>query len=95
MWLPFADPTIPNHAGRTAASYLRWGNGGQARVDALPKMMEMGLDIESRDYLGRTLLLQFLAKGDSYGLYHFVKKLLSLRANAKTTDFEGKSGKQK
>jgi ankyrin repeat protein len=92
-WLSFADPTIRNNAGRTAASNFMWGNGGQGRVDALPKMINMGLDLESRDYLGRTLLLQFCSRDHNGGIEHFVRKLLSLGADAKARDYKGKSGK--
>jgi ankyrin repeat protein len=93
MWLSFADPTIRNNAGRTAASNFMWGNGGQGRVDALPKVINMGLDLESSDYLGFTLLLQFCSRDQIGGIECFVRKLLSLGADAKTRDYQGKSGK--
>jgi hypothetical protein len=92
IWLSFADPTIRNNAGRTAASNFVWGNGGQGRVDALPKMVQRGLSLESRDYLGRTLLLQYLGCDYIPGCEHFGKMLLSLGADAKATDYQSKSG---
>jgi ankyrin repeat protein len=93
IWLSFADPTILNKAGRPAASNFPWGNGGQ--VNALPKMVKLGLCLESRDYLGRTLLLQFLDHDYLQGYEHFVKTLLSLGADVKATDYQGKSSKLK
>jgi Ankyrin repeats (many copies) len=95
IFLSFSDPTIRNNAGRTAASNFMWGNGGQGRVDALPKMVKMGLALESRDYLGRTLLLQYLSSFNLRGIEHFIRMLLTLGADVKTRDYEGKSGKQK
>jgi ankyrin repeat protein len=95
IWLSFADPTILNNARRPAASNFAWGNGGQGRVDALPKMVKLGLSLESRDYLGRTLLLQFLGGDYIQGSEHFIKMLLSLGADVKSTDYQGKSGKLK
>jgi ankyrin repeat protein len=97
IWLSLADPTLRNNLGRTAASNLKWGNnGGETRVEALRKMVEMGVPLESRDYLGRTLLLQFLGSSESiYGVEHFIKMLLSLGADVKAVDYEGKSGKWK
>ncbi|KAE9363978.1 ankyrin [Stipitochalara longipes BDJ] len=92
LWLSFADPTIRNNMGRTAASNIMWGNGGEGRVEALSKMVKMGLPLESRDYLGRTLLLQFLGSSASiYGVEHFIRMLLSLGADAKARDYKGKS----
>ena len=95
IWLSFADPTIRNNAGRTAASNFTWGHGAQGRVDALSKMVKMGLPLESRDYLGRTLFLQYLSHDNIYCRDSFVRMLLSLGADAKTKDYEGKSGKWK
>jgi hypothetical protein len=95
IWLSLADPTIRNNAGRTAASNFMWGHGGQGRTEALPKMVKMGLSVESRDCLGRTLLLQYLSVDNIYGMEHFVKMLLSLDADIKAKDYLGKSGKQK
>jgi ankyrin repeat protein len=95
IWLAFADPTILNNAGRPAASNFAWGNGGQGRVNTLPKMFKLGLSLESRDYLGRTLLLQFLGSDYIQGCEQFIKMLLSLGADVKATDYQGKSGKLK
>jgi ankyrin repeat protein len=91
-WLLYSDPTLRNKSGVVAAAYLCWGNGGQARVEAIKKMVEKGLDIESRDYRGRTLLLSFLDNKSVHGNQHFVRELISLGANANARDYEGKSG---
>jgi ankyrin repeat protein len=94
IWLSLADPTICNNLDRTAASNLMWGSGGEGRVEALRKMVGMGLPLESRDYLGRTLLLQYLGNSENiYGVEHFIRMLLTLGADVKATDYKGKSGK--
>lgn len=53
-------------------------------------MVEKGLCLKTRDYLGRTPLLNFLSDGGSRA-DHFVKELLKLGANVKARDYEGKS----
>jgi hypothetical protein len=58
-------------------------------------MVKLGLCLESRDYLGRTLLLQFLDHDYLHGYEHFVKTLLSLGADVIATDYQGKSSKLK
>ena len=74
IWLSLANPTIRDYAGRTAASYLAGGPYvGQGRADVIPKIVKLGLSLESQDCLGRTLLLQFLARDYLNGCELFVK----------------------
>jgi len=94
IWLSLADPTIRNNLGRTPAANMMWGNGGEGRVETLEKIVKMGLPLESRDYLGRTLLLQFLGSSKNmHGVEHFIRKLISLGADVKARDYKGKSSK--
>jgi len=96
IWLSLVDPTICNNLGRPAAINMMWGSEGEGRVEALRKMVGMGLPLKSRDYLGRTLLLQYLGNPENiYGVEHFIRMLLSLGADVKATDYDGKSGKWK
>lgn len=92
IWLSFSDPSIQNNAGRLPMTYFVWGNGGQGRVDAIGKMVEMGMDLETRDNLGRTPLLHFFCNGRHHGNEHFIKEMLNLGADSTAKDFKGKSG---
>lgn len=91
-WLSFADPTIPNNAGRLALTNFQWGNGGEGRVSGIKKMVKKGVDLETRDYLGRTLMLTFLDNDSRHGNEIFVRELLRLGADATAVDYQGKSG---
>lgn len=91
LWLKSADPTVKNNAGQMAVISLNWGNGGEGRVKGISKMVDCGMDLESRDHLGRTVLLQFLAKNETHDVDHFVKELLHLGADATAVDYEGRS----
>jgi ankyrin repeat protein len=91
-WLARCDPKIRNNAGRFAFTNFHWLNGGQGRVDAIALMVEKGLSLESRDYLGRTPLLHFLSSSGR-GSVHFVEELLRLGADARAVDYQGKSSK--
>ena len=92
LWLSWAKPNIQNNAGRLPLTSFAWGNGGQGRVDAIGKMVELGVDLETRDHLGRTPLLHLFCTGN-HEIEIFLKKLLELGANAKAKDDKGKSGK--
>ena len=85
----FADPTIKNNKGNTCLYNLRWGNGGGGRVEAIPLLVEKGLDLESRNRLGRTALLSACQMGEP----HFIHGLLRYGANARSRDFQNKSCK--
>ncbi|KAJ5619208.1 hypothetical protein N7510_003192 [Penicillium lagena] len=86
-WLKFADPTIKNKKGALCMYNLRYGNGGDGRVNSIPLFMEKGLDLESRDRLGRTALLAACNNGES----QFITALIKNGANAKARDFRNKS----
>jgi ankyrin repeat protein len=91
LWLKSADPTVKNNAGQMAVISFNWGNGGEGRVKGISRMVDCGMDLESRDHLGRTVLLQFLAKNETHDVDHFVKELLHLGADATAVDYEGRS----
>ncbi|KAJ5833535.1 hypothetical protein N7474_001846 [Penicillium riverlandense] len=86
-WLKFADPTIKNKKGALCLYNLRYGNGGDGRVNSIPLFMDKGLDLESRDRLGRTALLAACNNGES----EFITGLIKNGANAKARDFQNKS----
>ncbi|RFU23819.1 hypothetical protein B7463_g12519, partial [Scytalidium lignicola] len=86
-WLLVADPTIKNNKGETCLYNLRYGNNGEGRVEAIPLLMEKGLDLESRNRLGRTALLAACANAEQ----HFIIGLIRHGANAKSRDFQNKS----
>ncbi|KAH9210814.1 putative ankyrin repeat domain protein [Leptodontidium sp. 2 PMI_412] len=86
-WLLAADPTIKNRKGETCVYNLRYGNGGNGRVEAIPLLVEKGLDLESRNRLGRTALLAACASAER----HFILGLIRYGANAKSRDFQNKS----
>ncbi|KAF8855173.1 ankyrin [Acephala macrosclerotiorum] len=88
-WLKFADPTIKNNRGETCVYNLRWGNGGEGRVNAIPLMVEKGLDLESRDRLGRTALLAACCNAQP----KFISGLIRFGADARVKDFQHKSCK--
>lgn len=92
LWLSWANPNIQNNAGRLPLTSFAWGNGGQGRVGAIGKMVEFGVDLETRDHLGRTPLLHLFCNGN-HDNEVFLTQLLELGANAKAKDDEGKSGK--
>jgi ankyrin repeat protein len=88
-WLTFGDPTIKNHKGETCIYNLRWGNGGEGRVRAIPLLVEKGLDLESKDRKGRTALLAACQNAEP----HFIHGLIRYGADAKSRDFQNKSCK--
>ncbi|KAF4635278.1 hypothetical protein G7Y89_g2831 [Cudoniella acicularis] len=90
-WLSFSNPAIQNKVGRLALNNFRWGNGAEGRLKSIALMIEKGLFLESRDYLGRTPLLAFLSDDNCKGCEHFVEELLRLGANAKARDYHGKT----
>ena len=89
LWLQSADPKILNNAGQMAVVSFDWGNGGEGRVKAISKMVDFGIDLESRDHRGRTILLQFICKENTDKIDCFVKELLRLGADASATDYDG------
>ncbi|KAH8669767.1 ankyrin repeat-containing domain protein [Tricladium varicosporioides] len=86
-WISFGNPAILNKAGKPAMTNFRWGNGGKGRVRSIALMVEKGLDLESRDYLGRTPLLNCLNDNNMY----FVEELLRLGADGSIQDHKGKT----
>ncbi|KAK5057680.1 hypothetical protein LTR84_011681 [Exophiala bonariae] len=86
-WLSFADPRIKNKKGETCLNNLRWGNGGQGRVDSIKLLVEKGLDLESRDIRGRTALLAACENAQP----QFIYGLLDNGADLQTTDSQNKS----
>ena len=88
-WLTFADPTIKNNKRETCLYNLRFGNGGEGRVEAIPLFVEKGLDLESRNRLGRTALLAACLNAES----QFIIGLIQYGANARSTDFQNKTCK--
>jgi ankyrin repeat protein len=88
-WLTFADPTIKNKKGETCIYNLRYGNLGDDRVTAIPLFVEKGVDLESRNRLGRTALLAACENAQP----HFITGLLRYGANATVKDFQNKSCK--
>lgn len=86
-WLSFADPTIKNKKGETCLYNLRFGNGGDGRVQAIPLLVETGLELESRNRLGRTALLAACANAEP----HFISGLVRYGADVKSKDFQNKS----
>jgi hypothetical protein len=92
LWLSPSDPTIRNNTGRLALNNFRWGNDAKGRLKSIALMIEKGLSLESRDYLGRTPLLAFLSGDNCDGCEHFIEELLRLGANAKARDYQGKTG---
>lgn len=49
IWLSLANPNIQNSAGRLALTNFAWGNDGTGRVGAISKMVELGVDLETRE----------------------------------------------
>ena len=88
-WLTFADPKIKNNKGETCLYNLCFGNRGDGRVQAITLLVEKGLDLESRNRLGRTALLALCQKAEP----HFIIGLLRHGADAKAKDFRNKSCK--
>jgi ankyrin repeat protein len=88
-WLRFADPTIKNNKGETCLYNLRFGNWGYGRVKAIPLFVEKGVDLESRNRLGRTALLAACQNAQP----HFITGLVQNGANARSKDFQNKSCK--
>jgi len=88
-WLKFADPTIKNNKGETCLYNLRFGNGGHGRVKAIPFFVEKGVDLESRNRLGRTALLAACQNAQP----HFITGLVQNGANTRSKDFQNKSCK--
>lgn len=88
-WLSFADPRIKNQKGETCLYNLRWGNGGQGRVESIKLLVEKGVDLESRDVRGRTALLAACENAQA----HFIYGLLDHGADLKSTDCQNKSCK--
>jgi ankyrin repeat protein len=90
-WLTFADPTIQNNKGDTCLYNLRFGNRGNGIgnriVESIPLFTDRGLDLESRNRLGRTALLNACHSAEP----HFIHGLLRYGANAKSKDFRNKS----
>ncbi|XHG06285.1 hypothetical protein AWENTII_009490 [Aspergillus wentii] len=86
-WLAYADPTIKNYDGNTCVYNLRWGNGGQGRVEGIKLMVDKGLDLESKNIRGRTALLAACENVQ----HHFAHELLRLGADATVRDFQNKS----
>jgi ankyrin repeat protein len=88
-WLSFADPSIKNNKGETCLYNLRWGNGGQGRVESIKLLVEKGVDLESRDVRGRTALLAACENAQT----QFIYGLLDNGADLKATDCQNKSCK--
>jgi len=88
-WLTFADPTIKNKKGETCLYSLRYGNEGDGRVKSIPLFMEKGLDLESKNRLGRTALHSACVNAE----LQFIYGLIQYGANAKAKDFQNKSCK--
>jgi ankyrin repeat protein len=88
-WLAFADPKVKNNVGETCLYNLRWGNGGKGRVEAIQLLMEKGVDLESKNVIGRTALLAACQNGEP----HFIRGLLQFGADAIATDSQHKSCK--
>ena len=86
-WLTVADPTIKNRKGETCLYNLRWGNGGDGRVEAIALFKAKGLDIESRNRSGKTALLSFCEKAEP----RFIIGMMRYGANAKSKDYQNKS----
>ncbi|KAH8428032.1 ankyrin repeat domain-containing protein [Aspergillus melleus] len=86
-WLTFADPTIKNNAGNTCIYNLRYGNGGQGRLDSILLFIEKGLDLESRNDQGRTVLHAAV----QHGQFELVQTLLRFGAKVDATDYQKKS----
>lgn len=83
-WLQFADPTIRNNAGQTCLYNLRVDNDAYERVQIF---LDQGLDLESRDRRGRTVLLAACEKGEQ----QFITALMQHGASATATDLENKT----
>ncbi len=58
-------------------------------VEAIQLLMEKGVDLESRNVLGRTALLAACQNAEP----HFIFGLLQYGADARATDFQNKSCK--
>lgn len=83
-WLQFADPTIRNNAGQTCLYNLRIYNDGYERVQLF---VDQGLDLESRDRRGRTVLMAACEKGKQ----QLITALMQHGASATATDLENKT----
>ncbi len=83
-WVQLADPTVRNNAGQTCLYNLRVDNDGYERVQVF---LDQGLDLESRDRRGRTVLLAACEKGQQ----ELMTALLQHGASPTATDFENKT----
>lgn len=88
-WLTFADPKIKNNKGDTCLYNLRLKDDDKGRVEVIQDLMEKGLNLESKNILGRTALLAACREGET----HFIHGLLQFGADATATDFQNKSCK--
>lgn len=81
--IKFADPTIKNNEGNTSLYNIPNG-GDKSRVRAvIASFMEKGVDLESRNRLGRTALLAACQNASSMVLI-----LLQCGASVKSKDFQ-------
>ncbi|OJJ03051.1 hypothetical protein ASPVEDRAFT_889539 [Aspergillus versicolor CBS 583.65] len=83
-WVQFADPTIRNNAGQTCLYNLRDDNDAYDRVKIF---LDNGVDLESRDRRGRTVLLAACEKGKR----QLITALMQHGASATATDLENKT----
>ncbi|KAI9871021.1 MAG: hypothetical protein M1830_003524, partial [Pleopsidium flavum] len=84
-WLAVANPTVQNNLGHTCLFNLPWNNGAEL-VDSIPLLMHRGVDLETRDHLGRTALLHAACNGAKT----FVQGLVQHGADVTAKDFQGK-----
>ncbi|TVY45194.1 Serine/threonine-protein phosphatase 6 regulatory ankyrin repeat subunit C [Lachnellula occidentalis] len=86
-WLTFADPTIKNNQGETCLYNMRFEDWPNLTKEVIPLLVKDGLDLESKDRLGRTALLAACQHADA----RFIFGLLEYGASAVPKDFQGKS----
>ncbi|TVY92560.1 Ankyrin [Lachnellula willkommii] len=86
-WLKFADPTIKNNQGETCLYGMRFEGWPELKKEAIPLLVKNGLDLESKNRVGRTVLLAACEHADT----RFISGLLEYGASAVPKDFKGKS----
>lgn len=88
-WLKFADPTIKNNQGETCLYRMRFENWPDLKKEVIPLLVKNGLDLESKNRVGRTVLLAACEHADTRLMF----SLLEYGASAVPKDFQGKSCK--
>ena len=84
------NPCIPNKLGETCLFSLACIHCDEI-IDSISLLTQNGVDLETRNYLGQTVLLHAVSNGSK----EFVRGLLKHGADVTAKDFQGKTGMKK